>query len=222
MNSKSPEIARRAYGEACNIALTLDLVGERWTLLVLRELFTGSGTFSDMQDSLPGMAPNLLTARLRQLEDDGLVAQEKAPGMRNRRIYRLTERGRALEPLLVEMVRFGIAARLTAAPDDFFRPGWVVLSAKAAFRRDRAAGMSETYEFRAGDEVFYLGVRDGEPNHGVGPAPAPAVVAEMSKETFDRFQSGRLEPAAGVASGAIRIVSGHAAALQRCDFIYSS
>lgn len=222
MNTKTLPPGRRAYGQACNIALTLDVVGERWTLLIVRELLTGSTTFSDLQDSLPGLAPNLLSTRLKQLEQAKIVEQERAPGMRRRLVYALTEHGRALEPLLVEMVRFGNSVGLSSEADAFSRPGWSVLSAKAVFRKGRGAGLSETYEFRVGNEVFYLGVRDGEPNHGVGHAAEPAVVAAMSPEVFNRWQVNEINASDGIKSGQIRIITGHSAALERCEFIYSS
>lgn len=100
------------------------------------------------------------------------------------------------------------------------RPAWAVLSSRAVFRPDLAAGLTERYEFRVGDEVFYLGVRDGEPDNGSGPAADPIVVAEMTEETFNRVQTGELKMAQGVWTGAIRLVRGPAAALDRCEHIF--
>lgn len=211
---------RRTYAQACNIARTLDLVGERWTLLLLRELFTGPRSYGQLAESLPGMGTNLLAARLKQLESDNLVKRERVIGMRNRRIYQLTERGRLIEPVLVEMVRFGLRAGLKGGETDFGRPAWAVLSSRAVFRPDMAAGLNERYEFHVGEEVFYLGVNGGLPDNGSGPAPDPMVAAEMSGETFDRVQTGDLKMAQGVWTGAIRLVSGPAAALDRCEQIF--
>ena len=216
----SPKAKRRSYGQACNIARTLDLVGERWALLILRELSTGSRSYSELEDSLPGIGTNLLATRLKRLEADGLVEREKPPGMRKRRIYRLSQRGHLIEPVLVEMVRFGIRTGLQGSEDDFGRPAWAVLSSKAVFQPDHAAGLDERYEFHVEDEIFHLGVRDGRPNNGLGPAADPVVVAKMDMETFDRVQTGTLKMAQGVWTGEIEVLSGHAAALDRCEQIF--
>lgn len=211
---------RRSYGQACDIARTLDLVGERWTLLLLRELFTGSRSYSQLAESLPSMGTNLLATRLKQLERDRLIERERVVGMRKRYIYRLTENGRLIEPVLVEMVRFGRNSGFEGGAGDLHRPSWAVLSSRATFRLDVAAGLTERYEFRVGDETFYLGVLDGAPDNGNGPAVNPIVVAEMSEETFQKVQSGALKMAQAVWTDEIRIVSGPAAALDRCELIF--
>lgn len=216
----STDAGRRTYGQACNIARTLDLVGERWTLLLLRELATGSRSYGQLEESLPGIGTNLLAARLKRLEADNLIERERAPGMRKRRIYRLTQRGRAIEPVLVEMVRFGLRSGLTGNETDYGRPAWAVLSSRAVFQPDLAAGLDEQYEFHVDDEVFHLGVSDGRPDNGPGPAVDPVVVAEMDKETFDRIQSGDLKMAQGVWTGEIKVLSGHQGALDRCEQIF--
>lgn len=216
----SAKSERRSYGQACNIARTLDLVGERWTLLLLRELSTGSRSYGQLEESLPGIGTNLLAARLKRLEADDLIERERAPGMRKRRIYRLTERGRMIEPVLVEMVRFGLKSGLTGDETDYGRPAWAVLSSRAVFRPDLAAGLNERYEFHVGDEVFHLGVRDGRPDNGPGPAVDPVVVVEMNEETFDQVQRGQLKMAQGIWTDVIKVLAGHAPALDRCEQIF--
>ncbi len=218
MVSSSTE--RRSYGQACNVARTLDLVGERWTLLLLRELATGSRSYGQLEEALRGIGTNLLASRLKRLEADGLIERERAPGMRKRRIYRLTDRGRMIEPVLVEMVRFGLRSGLTGGEKDYSRPAWAILASRAVFQPDMAAGLDERYEFHVGDEVFYLGVSDGRPDNGEGPAVDPVVIVEMSPETFDRVQSGALKMAQGIWTGEIKVLDGHGPALDRCEQIF--
>ena len=100
--------SRRSYDQACPVAHALDLVGERWTLLIVRDLLFGPLRFTDLRDGLPGLAPNLLADRLRFLVDQGLVDQAADPPPPGRTVYRLTERGRALGPVVHELSRFGI------------------------------------------------------------------------------------------------------------------
>lgn len=216
----SAKIERRTYRQACNIARTLDLVGERWTLLLLRELSIGSRSYGQLEESLPGIGTNLLAARLKRLETDGLIEKERAPGMRRRHIYRLTERGRMIEPVLIEMVRFGRRAGLPGDDSDYGRSTWAVLSSRAVFRPDFAVGLDERYEFHVDDEVFHLGVRNGRPDNGSGPALDPVVTVEMSEETFDRVQTGAMKMAQGIWTGEIKVISGYAGALERCEQIF--
>ena len=103
---------------------------------------------------------------------------------------------------------------------DYGRPAWAVLSSRAVFRPDFAAGLNERYEFHVGDEVFHLGVRDGRPDNGSGPAADAVVRVEMSEETFDRVQSGALKMAQGVWTGEIEVISGYAGVLERCEQIF--
>ncbi len=213
---------RKGYRQACNIARTLDLVGDRWTLLLLRELFTGPRSYGQLEEGLLGIGTNLLAARLKQLEADGLIVRQRAEGMRKRRVYGLTERGRLMEPVLIEMVKFGLRAGLVGDELDISRPSWAILSSKAVFRADQAAGLDEQYEFHVGDEVFHLGVRGGRTNNGPGPATAPVVTVEMDEETFERVEKGTLKLAQGVWTGEIEVIDGHAGALDRCDQIFGS
>ncbi len=218
-----PEVGkRRRYSQACNIARTLDLVGERWTLLLLRELATGPRMYGQLEAALGGIGTNLLADRLKQLESDGLIEREKTPGMRRRRRYALSEQGRLIEPVLVEMERFGIRAGLSGPESDYSRPAWAVLSSRASFRPDIAAGLDEQYEFHVDDEVFHLGIKDGRPANGHGPAAHPVVVASMASDTFARVQSGSLAFSQGIWTGEIEVIAGHEAALDRCSQVFGA
>lgn len=106
---------RKSYEQFCPIATGLDVLGDRWTLLIVRELAMGDQRFTDLRSHLPGIAPNLLSERLRQLVADGLAEQVELPPPAARSIYRLTADGRRAIPVLRAMARFG-AARLPDAP----------------------------------------------------------------------------------------------------------
>lgn len=102
---------RRSYADPCGIARALDVVGERWALLVLRELMLGPRRFGQLQDGLPDISPNVLAQRLRDLEDDGVVRRTMLEPPASVAVYELTERGHALEPVLVELGRWGSSTR---------------------------------------------------------------------------------------------------------------
>jgi DNA-binding HxlR family transcriptional regulator len=99
--------SRRTYGDRCGIARALDVVGERWALLVVRELLLGPKRFTDLRAGLPGLSPDVLSQRLRELEQAGLVRRRKLAPPAGSRVYELTERGLAIEPILLELGRWG-------------------------------------------------------------------------------------------------------------------
>lgn len=122
---------RKSYGQFCAVARTLDRIGDRWTLLVIRELLLGPARYGDLQTALPGLATNLLALRLRQLEADGLIQRAIDPAHRRHRTYELTDHGRALEPILVEMVRWGAGYMSCGPGADVVDDRWALLAIRA-------------------------------------------------------------------------------------------
>ncbi len=183
-------MSRRSYRQTCYAALALDRVGERWTLLVVRELLTGPRRFKDLQEALPGMGPNLLSARLQQLESDGLVERTQLPPPAGAAAWALTELGHELEPVLLGLVRFGRNLGLRRRRSHHSRAGWDVLAARALFEPDAARGADCLYELRIGDEVFCFQVEDGELATWTGAARQPDVVLTTDPETWQQLTHG--------------------------------
>ena len=131
----------KTYGQYCSVAKSLDVIGDRWTLLVLRELLLqGPCRYTDLAHGLPGIASNLLSDRMKSLEEAGLVRREAAPPPVATTLFHLTERGRATEPVLAALARWGTEfVEGTPAPDDQFRDYWFPYSV-SAYLRDRATG----------------------------------------------------------------------------------
>lgn len=118
----------RTYGEFCAVAKALDVVGDRWTLLVVRELLLrGASRYTDLREGLPGIATNLLVARLRALEEAGIVVRQEAPPPVATTLFRLTPRGEELAPLLQALVRWGAPLMEKPSPKDEFRGHWLAL-----------------------------------------------------------------------------------------------
>jgi DNA-binding HxlR family transcriptional regulator len=141
-NSRTPNPTTpdRTYGQYCPIAAGLDLIGDRWTLLILRELSMGDQRFTDLRGELRGIAPNLLTERLRSLQAIGLVTTAELPPPAARSVYRLTEEGRRIEPVLRSVARFGISY-LSGDPSDVFDASRVAFALLAPWRRRPEAAM---------------------------------------------------------------------------------
>jgi DNA-binding HxlR family transcriptional regulator len=122
----------RSYSQYCPVAVALDAIGDRWTLLILRELVLGDQRFTDLRAALTGIAPNLLSTRLAELVDMGLVAKAELPPPAARSVYRLTERGQEVRPVLGALARFGVAD-LPPSDDPPMRPVGALLSLLAAW-----------------------------------------------------------------------------------------
>ncbi len=191
----------RSYRQFCALARALDLVGERWTLLVLRELLLGPRRFRDLLDGLPGIGPNLLSTRLRHLEAEGLVAKDRLDPPASSHVYVLTDRGRGLDETLVALARWGMDPIAAPRPDDRLDPAWYALALRAAFRPDRAEGLAEDYEFRIDGVTFHLRVRAGRVDARQGPAPAPALVLTTTIRRFLAILTGQARPAAAELAG---------------------
>jgi DNA-binding HxlR family transcriptional regulator/putative sterol carrier protein len=210
---------RRSYDQYCTVARALDVVGERWTLLLVRELSTGPKRFKDLLEGLPGIGTNLLTARLKALEGEGIVRRSTLPPPAGSNVYELTELGWSLEPVIVALSRWG--AKLLGAPrkEDDLRPGWAAVAMRSAVESGAISGPVEVYEFRIDGEVFHLRVGDGEVEAHQGPASDADLVLTGNTETFLALASKRLSPKEAVESGALAVEGGgegQDALLARC------
>jgi DNA-binding HxlR family transcriptional regulator len=122
---------RKTYGQFCGLARALDRVGDRWTLLVIRQLLLDDAAFRQLQTALPGVAPNLLTDRLRALTADGIIERSQAPRRSKAVRYTLTPLGRALEPAVLELIRWGATWMVAGPGADHVDPQWAVLALRA-------------------------------------------------------------------------------------------
>ena len=133
-------MVHRSYDQYCPIAAALDVVGDRWTLLILRELTMGDRRFTDLRAALPGIAPNLLADRLRQLQADELVEQRELPPPAARTVYAATATGREVVPVLRALARFGADRLGPPTADDVVRPQMAVYGMLSPYHVPEAAG----------------------------------------------------------------------------------
>ena len=116
----------KRYGQTCPIARALDVVGERWSLLLVRELSLGPRRYRDLATGLPGIPSNLLAARLKDLQAAGVITRRTLPAPTDVTVYELTEAGRALQPTLHELLDWGLRYGPEPSPDDAAQPGWAL------------------------------------------------------------------------------------------------
>ncbi|MDP9410010.1 MAG: winged helix-turn-helix transcriptional regulator [Actinomycetota bacterium] len=197
-------MGKRSYGQYCTVARALDVIGERWTLLLVRELLTGPKRFKDLLAGLPGIGTNLLTGRLKALEEDGIVRRTVLPPPAGSRVYELTDLGRSLEPVIVELSRWG--AGLLGAPrgEEDLRPAWAAVALRSVFDAEAASAPKETYEFRIDGEVFHVRIEGGGVEARQGPADDPDLVVVGATEAFLAVAAGRMRPEEAVEAGSIR------------------
>lgn len=150
----------RSYHDQCGIARALDVVGERWSLLVIRELMFGPKRFGDLQNGLPHIGPDMLAQRLRDLDAAGVLIRTTLPPPAGSRVYQLTDRGRELQPVLEALGRFG--SREPISPDlDTFGPDAAALALPTTFSPARAGSLAADIRLDLDEHVFLVHVADG-------------------------------------------------------------
>jgi DNA-binding HxlR family transcriptional regulator len=150
----------RTYGDRCGVARGLDVVGERWALLVVRELLLGPKRFTDLRAGLPNVGPDVLAQRLRELEGSGVVRRRKLAPPSGARVYELTDWGRELEPVILGLGRFGSRAPFPGGDADLGADAFAV-ALKTVFDGEAADGLEATIELRVGEDRFVARVAGG-------------------------------------------------------------
>jgi len=176
----------RSYDQYCALAKALDVVGDRWTLLIVRELLVRPCRYSELQDGLTGIATNLLAERLRQLESAGVIGRD-GDGR-----YELTDRGRRLGATVHELVRWGAPLMLAGQGTDTFRARWLELPLELMFGGVDPGRPDVQIEVRTADEVLTLSSAGGRVDVRTGSAPSPDVVVTGAPELIVGLMSGAL------------------------------
>lgn len=195
---------RRTYGQFCAVARTLDLIGERWTLLIVRELIGGPKRYTDIIDALPGIGTSLLAARLKQLEAGKIIVRKRLPPPAASTVYELDAYGEELAEAMLPLALWGARHLLDGPPreGELFRAEWALLFARALLDPERTKGVRGTYEFDIDGSVACLVIDDGTINVRSGEAEqAPDVRVSVDLETFVGVGRGEIEPMQAMADG---------------------
>jgi DNA-binding HxlR family transcriptional regulator len=205
----------RSYDQFCGIARALDLVGERWALLIVRDLILGPKRFTDLRRGLPGIGTNVLAARLKELERDGVVARRTLPPPAASTVYELTEYGRELEGPLLAVGRWGVLSMRQREPGQALRSEWLGVALKAFFRPEAAADLKAEIELRFDDGTLLARLDHGtlvvEPSSPNG----ADLVLETEVETLIAYLAGADVPPAAPAP------DGDATLLERLPRIFA-
>jgi DNA-binding HxlR family transcriptional regulator len=208
-------MAKRLYGQLCPIARSLDVLGERWTLLIVRELLFGPRRFKELLAMLPATGANRLSERLQSLEQAGVVARRPVAGAAELRAYELTPVGEGLRPILMQLATWGASLPLDPEADPDSARADLIALYLAGTRPAEPVGAPGTWQFHVGEQTFHVQAYDTELRVLAGPAPAGAeATIETDLATFQALASGGLTPAQALRKGKVRL-DGDAAALTR-------
>jgi DNA-binding HxlR family transcriptional regulator len=210
----------KRFDQYCPVAHALCLVGERWALLVVRELLHGPKRYTDLAEGLPGIGTNILAARLRSLEEAGVVGKRRLPPPAASTVYELTEYGAELEEVVYALARWGARSLGPPGPGVELYPEWGLNAFAALFNPEAARGLTDTYVIRVDEDVFTVRFEDGRMRAEVGAADNPDLDVSMDMDTFFGLASGELAPREALARGRVRL-EGEAEALERCFTVLS-
>lgn len=184
----------RSYGQYCGLAKALDAVGDRWSLLIVRELLLRDACrYTDLRDGLPGIATNLLADRLRDLEAAGVIEREAAPPPVATTLFRLTDFGRQLEPAIHALGFWGGPMLADEIGADAFRDHWLALPLEIGLGERLSGGPPMTIEVRLGDETLTVDVADGAVRSRAGAPDDPDVTLIGPPRLVLAFLTGRFD-----------------------------
>lgn len=192
----------RSYNQSCALAKALDLIGDRWILLIVRELLIRDGCrYTDIRKALPGIATNLLADRLKDLETGGIIFREEAPAPIATTLYRLTERGKGLERAVLELGRWGSPLLASRSKSDKLQAHWLVLPLKLYLRDRKPSEPKITINVQAGGESIAIEASQGRISVRLGASESPDAVVRGRPESVLQLFTGRISLAAALADG---------------------
>ncbi len=200
-------MAARSYAQSCSMAIFLDELGGRWSLLLVRELMLGPRQFKQLLDGLRGIGPNLLTERLIQLQELDVVRKAKEGDEAKSGAYILTDIGRELEPILLAMVRWSIKnIPLKDNENKRKRDELLMIAFKACFRPPSNYLLEEEFEFRIGETNFVLFINSRSVKTYLGHSNNPAFIFLSSSDVFGQLVNGELELDKAEESGLLKVI----------------
>ena len=222
-------MAARSYGQYCGVTTAVELIGERWALLIVRDLLVGPRRYTDLKQGLPKIPTNILSARLKELQESGVV--RRVPLLHCGLVYELTPYGRELEPIVLALGRWGFQQMGDPQPDDVVTADSLTMALRTAFRADAAASLPPAdYEVHVADVALRVQVdrerlriaqlhpsgRPVDPRLGTQASTAGgADLTFAAGPGIRRVISGELTPAEAIDQDVLAVVAGDATLLER-------
>jgi DNA-binding HxlR family transcriptional regulator len=212
---------KKRYDQYCPVCHALGLVGERWALLVVRELLKGPKRYTDLLEGMPGIGTNILAARLKELEEGGIVRKRKLPPPAASTVYELTEYGQELEEPLYALARWGARSLPPPTKNEDFYPDWGLNAFAALLDPETARGIAATYVVRVADDVYTVRLEDSTVHVEIGAQDEADLDFTTNRETFFALASGDLAPRAALGDGHVTIERGKPAELDRFFSVFN-
>ena len=194
----------RTYGQYCGFARALEVVGERWAMLIVRDLLVGPKRFTDLHRGLRGIPTNVLTARLKELEEAGVIRRRVLPRPAGSIIYELSEYGLELEDVVVQLGRWGAKSLEGPRCDEIVTADSLIMALRTIFRPEAAGKLRASYELRLGEIVLHAQVDGAKLAVAEGPLPDADLIVETGPAIKELF-TGETSPAEALANGSVRI-----------------
>jgi DNA-binding HxlR family transcriptional regulator len=197
-------MAKRDYGQFCGLVRALEIVGERWALLIVRDLLVSPRRFTDLRQGLPRIPSNILSARLKEFEQAGIVQRRLLPRPAGAVVYELTPYGHELEEVVLRLGRWGAKSLTEPGPDDIVTVDALIMAMRSTFRPEAAPDQDVGYELRVGDAVLHMRIEGGLLKVAQGPLPGADLVIETGP-AVKALMAGELSPADAIANGSVRL-----------------
>jgi DNA-binding HxlR family transcriptional regulator len=197
-------VASRAYGQYCGLARAVEILGERWGLLIVRDLLVSAKRFTDLQRGLPGIPTNVLTARLKELETAGVVERRVLPRPSGSIVYELTPYGRELEDVVIRFGRWGAKSLGDPAPDEVVTPDSMVMALRSTFRPEADGKLHATFELHLGPVIIHARVKNGTVEADAGSVENPDLIIEAGPG-IRQLMAGEITADEAIKNGVVRI-----------------
>ncbi len=197
-------MATRPYGQYCGFARALEMVGERWALLIVRDLLVGPKRFSDLQRGLAGIPSNILTARLKELEESGVVRRRVLPRPSGAVVYELTQAGEELQEPVISLGRWGAKRLGDPRADESVTADSMAVALLSTFRSEAAHRLNASYELHLGPVTVHAKVRNGKITVGTGPLSDPDVTIEAGPG-IRALMAGEITPQEALKKKIVRV-----------------
>jgi DNA-binding HxlR family transcriptional regulator len=195
---------KRVYGQFCGLVRALEIVGERWALLIVRDLLVGPRRFTDLRQGLPKIPTNILSARLKELEEAGIVQRRVLPRPSGAVVYELTEYGGELEDVVLRLGRWGAKSMTEPGPDDIVTVDSMIMALRSTFRPEAAGSGDVGYELRLGPITIHARVSDGRLEVAEGELPGADLVIETGP-AIKALMAGEITADEAIAAGHVHL-----------------
>lgn len=197
-------MAKREYGQFCGLVRALEMVGERWALLIVRDLLVSPKRYTDLREGLPKIPTNILSARLKELEEAGIVHRYVQPPPSRAIVYELTEYGYELEDVVLRLGRWGAKSLTVPRPDEIITVDSMIMAMRSTFCPEGARGLDVRYELRLGEIVLHMRIEAGRLEVGEGSIPDADLVIETGP-AIKALMTGELSPAGAIENGSVHL-----------------